>query len=186
MATPSIKNVQDCIDIQLPVSRAALEQDKTPYLLVVVRVLHPDMERRVLVAISQNSAESPLRISIRYPEGKSIGNQLAELKSNKPSSDMRKLCNKIAIQSTSEVTTDQTIKQLIAELENLKIPVRPPTDLIIHGVATEIYISTWAGSLTYDYIGEGWEESRKLPPLQAWVRSLFQYVDSGLPTVAAP
>lgn len=182
---PPIANVQDCIDTRLPVPRAAQEQDTPPYLFVVVRVLHPDMERRVLVTISQNSANSPLRMSIQFPEGTSIGNQLAELKSSDPSSELGQFCNKIKIQSISKIATGQTIKHLLGELENLKIPARPPDELIIHGVATDIYISTWTGFLAYNYIGEKWEKSRKLPPVQAWVRSLFEYIDSELPTVAA-
>ncbi len=149
-------------------------------LMVTVRVFHSSCEREVQITLTRDEISDTVECILMVAEDKSVLEQLVDLKKAEPAVSISDLCSKVRIR---EYRTDSTkifsLKEILGQLEPIKMSPIPPPYLIVHGVPIDIWIWSGIGEAWFSFSGTDWPppDDLELGPMESWVYSLFSALD---------
>lgn len=169
-----------CLDELFLIEGKTQDLERRHRIMVTVRFLDNRSEREVQLTLAKKSDSSPAVAILMEADESSVYEQLEQLQEQFPDRPAEELCRKVKVGSRSlSATQEPHISELLEEFENLRVPLDPPSDLIIHGVAYDFWTWSGFGRSHYRFYGFGWPapEHSSQHPLELWVQRALQVLD---------
>jgi hypothetical protein len=163
-----------CVDRVLGVADDLLGIPTSYRFATVIRPHDCNVERQVSIQVGFDG-----KVSAKYvtPLGKTVFDQLNQLKRMDPTGDPLSLCKSVKSQTVAlESESQTTLHTFMNTLAELRVPVVIEENLYLHGASYEIWTLTTTGAAYFEIHTppldlEGVESSN---PLALWVRDMVE------------